>query len=48
MFRMLDIAKPFPAGYIDAHVKNGIGVMLDDLAVAIYANILLQIVTRIV
>jgi phosphatidylglycerophosphatase A len=47
LFRLFDILKPFPAGYIDAHIRNGIGVMVDDLAAAIYANIVLQIAARI-
>jgi phosphatidylglycerophosphatase A len=47
LFRMFDIFKPFPAGYIDAHIRNGIGVMVDDLAAAVYANIVLQIAARI-
>jgi phosphatidylglycerophosphatase A len=47
LFRMFDIFKPFPAGYVDAHIRNGIGVMVDDLAAAVYANIVLQIAARI-
>jgi phosphatidylglycerophosphatase A len=47
LFRLFDIIKPFPAGYIDAHIRNGIGVMVDDLAAAVYANIVLQIAARI-
>jgi phosphatidylglycerophosphatase A len=46
-FRLFDVIKPFPAGYIDSHVRNGAGVMLDDLAAAVYANIVLQVIARV-
>jgi phosphatidylglycerophosphatase A len=41
-FRVLDIIKPPPAGAIDRRMKGGAGVVLDDVAAGIYANILLQ------
>lgn len=37
LFRVFDIWKPFPADWLDAHVKGGLGVMLDDVAAAGYA-----------
>lgn len=37
LFRMFDIWKPFPIGWLDARVKGGVGVMLDDLLAAGYA-----------
>lgn len=37
LFRLFDIWKPFPISWFDAHVKNGFGVMLDDLLAALYA-----------
>ena len=37
LFRMFDIWKPFPINYFDAKLKNGFGVMFDDLLAAIYA-----------
>ena len=48
LFRLFDIVKPFPAGLIDRRVGGGTGVMLDDLAAAIYANIVLQILWRVI
>ena len=36
LFRYFDITKPQPARYIDEHVKNGFGVMADDLVAAGY------------
>lgn len=37
LFRVFDILKPPPIGYIDARYKHGFGVMLDDLIAAFYA-----------
>lgn len=31
VFRMLDIAKPGPIGWLDHNLKGGLGVMLDDM-----------------
>jgi phosphatidylglycerophosphatase A len=42
LFRLFDIWKPFPIGQIDAKVKGGFGVMLDDLLAAIFAIVLLK------
>lgn len=36
LFRLFDIWKPFPIGWLDARVKGGAGVMLDDLVAAFY------------
>jgi len=36
LFRYFDITKPQPARYFDQHVKNGFGVMMDDLVAAGY------------
>lgn len=32
LFRLFDIAKPGPVGWLDRNVKGGLGVMLDDVA----------------
>lgn len=42
-FRFFDILKPWPIGWVDKKVHNGLGIMLDDVFAAIYANIVLQI-----
>lgn len=42
LFRIFDISKPFPVSRIDAGIKGGWGIMLDDVAAAVYANICLQ------
>jgi phosphatidylglycerophosphatase A len=38
-FRVFDVIKPFPAGYIDRAVPGGAGVVLDDVASGLYANL---------
>lgn len=48
VFRVIDIAKPFPAGWIDRNVKGPLGVMLDDLVAGVYsAALILAAVTWI-
>ncbi len=47
LFRVADVIKPWPANLIDRRMRNGAGVMLDDLAAAIYANIALQLIVRV-
>ncbi|SFN10885.1 phosphatidylglycerophosphatase A [Formivibrio citricus] len=37
LFRLFDIVKPWPIGWLDARVPGGIGVMLDDVVAALYA-----------
>ena len=43
-FRLFDILKPWPASFFDRKVHTGLGVMMDDLAAAIYAMILLAFI----
>jgi phosphatidylglycerophosphatase A len=42
IFRLLDILKPFPACWIDRNLSGGWGIVLDDVAAGIYANLILQ------
>ena len=44
LFRFFDIAKPYPINKIDRYMKNGFGVMLDDIVAGIYASIILIII----
>lgn len=37
LFRLFDIWKPFPIRLADRKIKNGFGVMFDDILAAIYA-----------
>lgn len=43
LFRLFDIWKPFPIRQCDAKLKNGFGVMFDDLLAAIYAILSLKV-----
>lgn len=47
LFRYFDITKPQPARYFDQHVKNGFGVMADDLVAAGYTLICLALLKLI-
>ncbi|SEK23630.1 phosphatidylglycerophosphatase A family protein [Ectothiorhodospira marina] len=42
LFRLFDILKPWPIGWLDKHLEGGIGIMLDDVLAGIYALIVLQ------
>lgn len=48
LFRFFDIVKPPPARWFDQKIKNGYGVVLDDVAAGIYAWLCMLIVTRFV
>jgi phosphatidylglycerophosphatase A len=43
LFRVFDILKPFPIRWIERTFAGGTGVMADDMAAALYTNIILQI-----
>jgi len=42
LFRLFDIWKPFPVGYLERHVSGAFGVMVDDLAAGIMGLAVLQ------
>ncbi len=44
LFRFFDILKPFPVSWADRNIKNGWGVMLDDVLAGIYSAIILYLV----
>lgn len=43
-FRLFDIVKPWPVSFFDRKVKGALGIMLDDIAAAIMAGVLLYVV----
>ena len=43
LFRLFDIVKPWPIRVLERRVPGGLGIMLDDVAAAIYAVIVLLI-----
>ncbi len=42
LFRLLDIWKPFPIGYLDKKIQGGLGVVVDDMAAGIIASLVMQ------
>jgi len=44
LFRFLDILKPFPIRYIEKKMSGGTGIIMDDVAAGIIANIVLRII----
>ena len=46
LFRFFDILKPFPVSFFDK-IKNGWGIMLDDIAAGLYAVLVWFIVLKI-
>jgi phosphatidylglycerophosphatase A len=46
LFRVFDIFKPYPISIIDRKIHGGFGIMLDDLAAAIPAYILIGVFNR--
>lgn len=46
MFRLFDITKPQPARWFDRSLKNGYGVVLDDVAAGVYACAATHLVMR--
>jgi phosphatidylglycerophosphatase A len=48
LFRFFDIVKPPPIRWLDARIKNGIGVMLDDLVAAFFTLLVIALWTRFV
>lgn len=48
LFRIFDIFKPWPIGWIDKRVQGGLGIMLDDVLAGIFAALVLQMLLQIV
>jgi phosphatidylglycerophosphatase A len=46
IFRVLDVTKPWPARRFES-LPAGVGIMADDVVVALYGNVLLQIGVRV-
>ncbi|MGI9310523.1 MAG: phosphatidylglycerophosphatase A family protein [bacterium] len=43
LFRLFDIAKPWPISLLDRRVGGGLGIMLDDIAAGVLANLALRL-----
>ena len=44
VFRFFDIWKPWPIGPIDAKLKGGLGIMLDDVIAGVFALVVLKLI----
>lgn len=44
LFRFFDIIKPQPARYFDRQIKNGYGVVLDDVVAGLYSALTLRMI----
>jgi len=42
LFRLFDILKPWPIGWLDRRVNGGLGIMLDDLVAGLFSFAVLQ------
>jgi len=42
-FRLFDILKPPPVNWVDRNIKNGFGVVLDDVLAGVYAALALRL-----
>ncbi|MGN0921651.1 MAG: phosphatidylglycerophosphatase A [Cellvibrio sp.] len=48
LFRLFDILKPWPIGWVDRKVSGGFGIMIDDVIAGIFAAVVLQIIVMCV
>lgn len=48
LFRLFDIKKPWPINWLDANVKGSFGVMIDDVAAAIFAVVSQYVIVFII
>ena len=46
-FRFFDIVKPWPISWIDKNIKNGPGILIDDLLAGLFAGILMLAIFEI-
>ena len=44
LFRLFDIAKPWPVSWADRHLNGGLGIVLDDVLAGGYAWIVLRVI----
>ncbi len=47
LFRLLDIAKPWPIRWFDRRVSGGLGIMADDLVAGLVAMAVLQVFAKV-
>jgi phosphatidylglycerophosphatase A len=47
VFRFFDILKPWPVSWCDKNIKGGVGIMVDDIAAAVYSLIVVAIIIKV-
>ena len=47
LFRIFDILKPWPIGWLDKRIHGGFGIMIDDIVAGLYALVILQVMARL-
>jgi phosphatidylglycerophosphatase A len=48
LFRLFDVWKPWPIGWLDRRLKGGLGVMVDDVVAGVFAAVVLGALLRFV
>jgi phosphatidylglycerophosphatase A len=43
LFRIFDIAKPFPIGWLEQRFEGGLGIVIDDVAAGLICRLILGI-----
>ena len=43
LFRLFDVRKPWPIGWLDRRLKSGMGVMVDDVVAGVFAALALAV-----
>ena len=43
LFRVFDILKPFPVGWLDRRLTGGLGIVADDVAAGVLANVVYRL-----
>lgn len=46
-FRVFDVLKPWPIGWLDRRIDGGTGIMIDDLLAGLYAAIVLAVLLQL-
>jgi len=48
LFRLFDILKPWPIGWLDQRITGGLGIMIDDLLAGLYGFVIIQIASMLI
>jgi phosphatidylglycerophosphatase A len=48
LFRIFDIIKPFPIGWLEKKFDGGLGVVIDDVAAGLVCRIILEVALAVV